>query len=101
VVARAVGDAAVVSLIPAPPVSLGVAEFPPGFVGDAEGALARGVAALRVVVLGPVLPGLLALLLRLLAFELAFALLEVRPGRADMERGVRAVDPLALRALAE
>ena len=61
VVSRAVGDPAVVSLLPAARVPLHVAERGAGLVRDAQGALALLVAALRVVVLWALLARLVPL----------------------------------------
>src|SRR5487761_188197 len=93
-----VWEPAVVSLLPAPHVSLLVAEFLAGLEGDTQGPLALGVGALRVVVLGLRLAGAIPLFL----FELLLALAEVRPGRAVVrERASGAVALAALRALPE
>src|SRR5260370_34274243 len=94
VVSRAVGDPAFVTLLPAPRVAFGVAKLAAGLVRDAQGALALGVRAFGVVVLGPRLPGLLPLLLLVLLLPL----LEVGAGRALVEQRQPGVRLAALRA---
>ena len=95
-VSRAVGDPALISLLPAPRVALGVAQLVAGLVGDAQGALALGVGAFGVVVLRLRFAGLLPLALPLGLLKFGLALAEVGFLLAGMEERV---SPVALSAL--